>query len=184
MHHIFHVALNQTNQGGIRISNSQSCLPALFHHHFLTSHARQASYECSCLILILASALRVKTSACSFQQLKNLTHLSPTFRIKTFLSWILITSCLEFLSDWICEMCAPLTSSHCCSWGEAPVLISWDSDEAQLSWQQFSQSAPIPMQHTQWPDSLSCRHLMRWNENCQMLTVAWCCSTKVHICAL
>lgn len=127
------------NKPGWHYDNQLTELPASsLPPPFSTSHARQASYECSCLILILASALQVKTPACSFQQLKNLIHLSPTFRIKTFLSilsWILITSSLEFLSDWICEMWALLASSHCCSWGEASVLIAWDGDEAQLPWQ-------------------------------------------------
>jgi len=135
--------------------NPQSCLPGLFHHPFCTTHARQASYEFRDLMVLLVLALHVKTPACSFQQMKNLTHLSPTFRIKTFLSilsWILITSCLEFQSDWIWEMCALLTSPHCC-FQRGNVCINivrhWWASGSFPEGQPFGQSAQTSLQHPQ-----------------------------------
>lgn len=147
---------------------------------FSTTHVRQASYESSCLILILVLALQVKTPAWSFQHMKNLTHLSPTFGIKTFLSilsWILITSWVEFLSDWICEMCALLTSSHCCSPGYVSLLVSWDSDVVQGPFLLVSNLARVH-EHLCNIDSGSivCPVHIGWDKNCQMLILI--CSAK------
>lgn len=106
----------------MKTHSPQSCLPLLFHHPFCTARARQAGCESSYLILILVLALQVnfptgKLLPVASSRQKNLTHLSPTFRIKTILSIssrILTSSCLEFPSGWICEMRALLTSPHCC----------------------------------------------------------------------
>ena len=143
----------------MRISNPQSCLLVLFHHQFYTTHTRQASYESGYFIYILVLALQVKTPACSFQQMKNL---SPTFGIKIFLSvlsWILITSCLEFLNDWICEMCALLTSPHCCfQRGSLCICIVryWWASGSLPEGEQFGQGARTSLQHTQCEQDILC----------------------------
>lgn len=123
---------------------------------------RQAGWESACLVLKLLLALQGKTPAWSFQQMKNLIHLSSTFRIKTLLSilsWILITSCLEFLSDWICEMRALLTSPHC-SFHRGNLCTNtrrcwWASGRFPEGWQ-FGQSAQTSPQHTWCQQDIIC----------------------------